>query len=182
MRVSRCELGKNEGKWGRKMNESMQDKSTIKTFHADEIIMQEGQVYHEMYKVLSGSVEVYMRYGEADEHLIGMYSKSRCFGEMNVLSEQPSSYTVVAYDEVLVMRITRDSLEDFIRNNPKNAIEIMQNMTHTYTVMQKNISLLLDDIYEKHDTNKRRTEEIKQKIMQYSLNGLKMGWQEEKRL
>ena len=111
------------------------------------------------------------RSGEKDEHLIGIISKSKCFGEMHVLSEQPSIYTVIAYKEVLLMRITKDSLEEFIANNPQNAIDIMRNMVHTNLLMQKNISLLLDDIYEKQDINKRRTEEIKKKIMQYSISG-----------
>ena len=47
---------------------------------------------------------------------------------------------------VLLMRITRDSLEEFIRNNPRNAIDIMQNMVHTNMLMQKNINLLPDMI------------------------------------
>ncbi len=129
-------------------------------FHADDIIMKEGGTYEEMYKIVTGSVAVYSRYGEKDEHLIGIYSKSKCFGEIHVLSGQPSLHTVVAYDDVLLMRITRDSLEEFIRNNPRNAIDIMQN-----------IDLLLDDIYEKQDINKRRTQDMKNKIMQYRLSG-----------
>ena len=143
----------------------------MKVFCEDEIIIREGEVYHEMYKIVSGSVAVYLRYGEKDEHLIGIISKSKCFGEMHVLSEQPSIYTVIAYKEVLLMRITKDSLEEFIANNPQNAIDIMRNMVHTNLLMQKNISLLLDDIYEKQDINKRRKEDIKKKIMQYSISG-----------
>lgn len=148
---------------------------TMQTFYADEVIIREGEAYDEMYKIIHGSVAVYIRYGEKEEHLIGIYSKSKCFGEMHVLSGQPSIYTVIAYDEVLLMRITKDSLEDFIRNNPKNAIDIMQNMVHSVTLMQKNIGLLLDDLYEKQDLNKKRTEEMKRKIMQYSVNGLNIG-------
>ena len=140
-------------------------------FNADAIILKEGETYQEMYKVVHGSVAVYIRYGQKDEHLIGVYSKSKCFGEVNVLSDQPSIYTVVAYGDVLLMRITKDSLEEFIRKNPRNAIDIMQNMVHTNMLMQKNIDLLLDDIYEKQDINKRRTEEIKDKIKQYRMNG-----------
>lgn len=148
------------------------EQAKMRKFRAGDIIMREGETYDEMYKVVSGSVEVYIRYGEKDEHLIGIYSKSKCFGELNVLSDQAAIYTVVAFDEVLLMRITREYLEEFIRNNPRNAIDIMKNMVHTTTVMQKNISLLLDDLYDKNDSNKRRTEEIRQKIMQYSVSGL----------
>ncbi|MCI9138058.1 MAG: cyclic nucleotide-binding domain-containing protein [Lachnospiraceae bacterium] len=143
-------------------------------FHPDDIIMKEGGTYEEMYKIVSGSVAVYVRYGEKEEHLIGIYSKPKCFGEAHVLSSQPGIYTVVAYDEVLLMRITKDSLEEFIRNNPKNAIDIMQNMVHTNLLMQKNINLLLDDIYEKQDINRRRTEDIKNKIKRYSINGFNL--------
>ncbi|MCI8780703.1 MAG: cyclic nucleotide-binding domain-containing protein [Lachnospiraceae bacterium] len=150
------------------------EKATMLKFHADDIIMKENGIYEEMYKIISGAVAVYIRYGEKEEHLIGIYSKPKCFGESNVLSGQPSIYTVVAYDDVLLMRITKDSLEEFIRNNPKNAIDIMQNMVHSNMLMQKNIDLLLDDIYEKQDINKRRTEEMKNKIKRYSINGFNL--------
>ena len=150
------------------------EKATMLKFHADDIIMKENGIYEEMYKIISGAVAVYIRYGEKEEHLIGIYSKPKCFGEANVFSDQPGIYTVVAYDDVLLMRISRDSLEEFIRNNPKNAIDIMQNMVHTNMLMQKNIDLLLDDIYEKQDINKRRTEEMKNKIKRYSINGFNL--------
>ena len=140
-------------------------------FSADAIILKEGETYQEMYKVVHGSVAVYIRYGQKDEHLIGVYSKSKCFGEVNVLSDQPSIYTVVAFDDVLLMCITKDTLEDFISNNPRNAIDIMQNMVHTNMLMQKNINLLLDDIYEKQDVNKKRTQEMKEMIQKYRLSG-----------
>ena len=148
------------------------DKQRMQTFRADEVIMREGEVCDAMYKILSGSVAVYVRYGEEDEHLIGIYSKSRCFGEMNVLSEQPGAYTVIAYDDVLLVRITKDFLEDFIKNNPRNIIDIMRNMGQTITVMQKNIDLLLDDLNEKQDLNKRRTQELCDKIRQYRVKGI----------
>lgn len=154
------------------MENTSMENARMQKFQAGDIIMREGETYDEMYKVVSGSVEVYIRYGERDEHLIGIYSKSKCFGEMSVLSDQAAIYTLVAFDEVLLMRITKDYLEEFIRNNPKNAIDIMKNMVHTTVVMQKNIGLLLDDLYDKDGANKRRTEEIRQKIMQYSVGGL----------
>lgn len=154
------------------MENTNMENARMQKFQAGDIIMREGGTYDEMYKVVSGSVEVYIRYGERDEHLIGIYSKSKCFGEMSVLSDQAAIYTVVAFDDVLLMRITKDYLEEFIRNNPKNAIDIMKNMVHTTVVTQKNIGLLLDDLYDKDGANKRRTEEIRQRIMQYSAGGL----------
>lgn len=143
----------------------------MQKFKADEIIMREGEKCDVMYKILLGSVIIYMQYGKKDEHIVGIYSKSRCFGEMNIFSEQPSEFTAVAYDDVLLLKITKDSLENFVINNPKNAIDIMRNMAQSFQVMQKNVQLLLDDIYEKDNINKRRTKELRDKILQYSIRG-----------
>ena len=47
----------------------------------------------------------------------------------------------------------------------------MRNMVHTNLLMQKNIDLLLDDIYEKQDMTKKRTQELKNKIEKYRMGG-----------
>lgn len=151
-----------------------ENKAALCYYEEEEIILKEGEVCDEMYKILSGSVIVYLHYGEKDEHVVGVFSKGRCFGEWNVLSDQASIYTYVAYDKVLLMRITKDSLEDFIKNNPKNAIDIMQNMTQSMIMFQKNIELFLD---EKTYASQKEEEtlnkaELKKKIMHYSTCGL----------
>lgn len=151
------------------------DSKKIQSFHADEIIMREGTRCDTMYKVLSGSVAVYVRYGEEDEHLIGIYSKHRCFGEMNMLSEEPCTYTVIAYDEVLLMRITKEYLEEFIQMNPKNVLDIMRSMGRSMIVMQKNIDLLLDDINAKADLSKENNARLQEKIRHYQMQGLING-------
>lgn len=143
----------------------------MQKFNADAVIMREGERCGAMYKVLSGSVVLYMRYGEQNEHIVGIYSKQRCFGELNLFSEQPCIYTAVAYDDVLLMKITKDSVEQFIVNNPRNAVDIMTSMVQSFHVMQKNVELLLDDVYAKDRNDRKRTTELKDKIMQYSIRG-----------
>jgi len=144
----------------------------MRSFEAEEIILREGECRDEMYKTLSGSVVVYIRYGEPDEHVVGVYSKSRCFGEWNMLTGQPSAYTFVAYDQVLLMRISRGALEEFIRSYPQNAVDIMQNMAQSMNMMRKNVDLLLDEVYGRDEQNRRRTEELRQKILRYNISGL----------
>lgn len=143
----------------------------MQKFGADEIIMREGENCDAMYKVLSGSVVIYIQYGKKNEHIWGIYSKSRCFGEMNIFSDLPCVYTAVAYDEVVLMKITKNSLEKFVMSYPKNAIDIMSSMAQNFYVMQKNVQLLLDDIYEKDNGNRKRTKELMDKIMQYGIRG-----------
>ncbi len=143
-------------------------KPRMQTFHAEEMILKEGEESDSMYKILSGSVAVFNRYGEKEEHLIGIYSKGRCFGELNVFSNLPCIYTVVAYNDVLVMRVTTDSLEEFIVTNPRNVIDIMHNMAHTIRMMQMNIEFLIDDFSKKEDEDEKKREDVRKKIMQYT--------------
>jgi len=143
-------------------------KPRMQTFHAEEMILKEGEESDSMYKILSGSVAVFNRYGEKEEHLIGIYSKGRCFGELNVFSDLPCIYTVVAYNDVLVMRVTTDSLEEFIVTNPRNVIDIMHNMAHTIRMMQMNIEFLIDDFSKKEDEDEKKREDVRKKIMQYT--------------
>jgi len=145
----------------------------MRSFLPEEVILREGECRDEMYKILSGSVIVYIRYGEPDEHVVGIYSKSRCFGEWNMLTGQPSAYTFVAYGQVLLMPISRASLEDFIRRYPQNAIDILQNMAQSMNLMRKNVDLLLDEVYGKEEQNRQRTEELRQRILRYSMSGLR---------
>ena len=51
------------------------ENAAMMKFHADDIIMKEDGTYEDMYKIISGSVSVYIRYGEKEEHQIGIYSK-----------------------------------------------------------------------------------------------------------
>ena len=45
----------------------------MQTFYTDDIIIREGENYDEMYKIIHGSVAVYLCYGKMEEHLIGIY-------------------------------------------------------------------------------------------------------------
>ena len=146
----------------------------MQTFHAVDMFLNVGEESDSMYKILSGSVAVFNRYGEKEEHLIGIYSKGRCFGELNVFSDLPCIYTVVAYNDVLVMRVTTDSLEEFIATNPRNVIDIMHNMAHTIRMMQMNIEFLIDDFSKKEDEDEKKREDVRKKIMQYT-NPAKIG-------
>ena len=152
--------------------EDIKKKSLMCSYEPDEVILREGESCNVMYKVLSGSVVVYMRYGEEDEHVVGVYSKSQCFGEWNMLTGQPSVYTFVAFDKVMLLQVDRHSLEDFIRNYPQNALDIMQNMAQSMVMMRTNVDLLLDELYGKAAKSEQQAEEIRQKIRYFSVSGM----------
>lgn len=120
--------------------------SMMLQFKEDDIILQQGCTEKVMYKILTGSAAVYFNYGKPDEYLVGILSEQRCFGELGILCGKPSTYTVVAYEGVLVMRITMDTFDDFIKHNPQNAIDIMKNLANTVNTLSLNLNMLTDDI------------------------------------
>lgn len=125
-------------------------------------ILTEGELNLDMYKIVKGHAEVYMGYGTDRETLIGIIGPQACFGEFGLLLEKPAIYTVIAYSDMLLMRITKGDMGDFVQQNHKSIISIMENMASTMMTMRKQIDLLLNDINEgrkideiqKHDIEK----------------------------
>lgn len=146
------------------------EKSPMKKIKADTVILREGESHHEMYKILSGKVALYLHYGQENEYLVGILSEQGCFGEICVLSDEPSIYTVVAYDDVLLLCITQDNFYDFIQNNPRNAIDIMKNMSHDLNIMKFNIKLLMEELKNGQTSENQKIQNIEQKLLEYRRN------------
>ena len=66
------------------------ESSRMKKFPEDSVIIREGEVRNEMYKIVSGKVAVYINYGEKNEYLLGILSEQQCFGELGIMCKQPS--------------------------------------------------------------------------------------------
>ena len=140
----------------------MADIGKLLKIPAGETILAEGEVNLDMYKIISGHAEVYMGYGTETETLIGIIGPNSCFGEFGLLLNKPAIYTVIAYSEVLLMRITKGEMGDFIQQNHKSIMDIMQNMARTMMTMRAQIDMLINDLNEgqkiddnqKHDIEK----------------------------
>lgn len=65
-----------------------------------------------------------------------------CFGEYSALTGNPNIYTVVAFSDMLVMKITKEDLITFVEMNAKNAIDIMENTARMLNVMAINIEII----------------------------------------
>ncbi len=127
-------------------------------------ILAEGELDLDMYKIINGHVEIYMGYGTDRETLLGISGPQSCFGEFGLLLERPAIYTVIAYSDVVLFRISKGEMGDFVRENHKNIIEIMQNMAQTMLKMSSQIDLLVDDIKSGVRVNERTIHEIKKTI------------------
>ena len=139
-------------------------KPNMITFKEDDILIEEGVVYNEMFKIVSGKAALYTNFKKKNEYLIGIISENSCFGEIYMFTKTPNLYTVVAISDVLVMRISFDRFEDFIKNNSMNALQIMTNMAKQNLSLRKNIELLFDELSE-NNVGIKHSEELKKRFI-----------------
>ena len=121
-------------------------KAGITEYKEDDIVLKQGDPDKSLYKILSGQVAVYINYGSDDEYLVGIQSFPSCFGEMTILSGQPSFYTVVALTETKILCVPEENFEGFIQNNPANAISIMKTMAKNISLLNMNVKMLNEEI------------------------------------
>ena len=126
-------------------------------FHIPEgmVIIREGEVNLDMYKIIKGNVEIYSDYGTENEVLLGILGKDTCFGEFGLLLRKPAIYTIIAYSDLIVERVTEGTIGDFIQENHDSVLQIMKNMANTMMIMQHQISQLSSELDEKNKVNKQ---------------------------
>ena len=95
---------------------------------AGTVIIQEGERNMDMYKILEGNVELYTGYGTKDETILGIQSKDSYFGEVGLLAEMPAIFTVVAFSDIVVQRITMTEITSYFKNNHEDALAIMKKL------------------------------------------------------
>ena len=98
-----------------------------------------------MYKIISGRALCYFNYGTEEEYLLGSLKEGSSFGEYSLLTGEPGIYTVVAYSDILVFRISGNDFQKFIEMNASNSVKIMANMAKMLNVMKFNIDMLRDE-------------------------------------
>ncbi len=115
-------------------------------FPAETMILQEGEVSLDMYKIIQGRCEMYMGYGTDKEVLIGIIGPGACFGEMGLLMQAPAIYTIIAYSDVYAIRVTEGRIAGFIQENHSSVLQIMKNMAGTMMIMQRQILELSQEL------------------------------------
>jgi CRP-like cAMP-binding protein len=140
---------------------------SIVTFHPDEVILHEGDSSNDMFKILSGNVELYLAYGTENETLLGILGKGACFGEFGLLLHEKSPYTVIAYSELILYRVTENKVAEFIRENHVNILQMMKSMAGTMMLMQSHINQLSKELDEKNKVNKRIVGKNKEMLKRY---------------
>ena len=116
---------------------------------ADTVIIREGETNDDMYKIISGRAICAINHGTDEEYLLGSLKEGKTFGEYSLLSDNPGIYTVTAYSDMLLLRISRSEFEDFIQMNAGNSVNIMRNMAAMLRVLKVNIDMLNEELHPK---------------------------------
>ena len=135
---------------------SVKDRNKIITVPEGMTILSEGEVNLDMYKIISGNVEMYTGYGTKNEVLIGILGPGACFGEFGILLHKPAIYTIVTFSEVRLLRVTEGALGNFVQENQDSVIQIMRNMANMMMTMMHNVdqmSLEFDEMLKKIATS-----------------------------
>ena len=120
---------------------------------ADSVIIREGDETTDLYKIVSGKAICYLQYGTDNEYLLGSLNEGASFGEYSILNEKPALYTVVAFTDMLLLRIQKDEFQKFIEMNPMNAIEIMRAQTKMLERLKINVNMLNEELHSNINAN-----------------------------
>lgn len=122
------------------------DRTKFIRVHADDVIQREGETGSDMYKIVSGTAVCYLNYGTAKEYLIGKFKEGSSFGEYQLLTGKPAPYTMVAFTDMLLLRIRRDEFRRFIGMNTTNAIDIMRVQSKMIAALKLHVDMLVDEL------------------------------------
>ena len=101
---------------------SIAERSTVE---AGSTLIRENRKGHAMYIVLSGRVRVF-KTGDDDQQIeLAILGSGSVFGEMALFDGMPSSATVMAAEESILLEIQRDDLFPFLQKNPEISFPLM---------------------------------------------------------
>jgi CRP-like cAMP-binding protein len=138
---------------------------SIVTFPAESLILKEGEVSLDMYKIIQGKAEMYIGYGTDKEVLIGIIGPGACFSELGLLMKAPSIYTIIAYTDVYCIRVTEGRIGDFIQENHSSILQIMKNMARNMVIMQRQILELSEELASLTKKEDDTIEELKKALL-----------------
>ncbi|MBV9217445.1 MAG: mechanosensitive ion channel family protein [Acidobacteria bacterium] len=97
--------------------ERLANVSTTRTYAPGEAIVRQGQEGNSMFVVLRGTVKVQIP-EKTYQKTISTLKENDFFGEMSLLTGEPRTANVVAFEETEVMRIDKSGLKPILESNP----------------------------------------------------------------
>lgn len=102
----------------------------IETYKKGDVIFNQGDFQMWMYHIQSGSVGVYVNFGEDNEKELTVLHADEFLGELGLVESYPRSATAIALEKDTVLRkIDADTFGAFFKDKPAKILTIMQKMS-----------------------------------------------------
>jgi len=103
----------------------------LKEYNKGDIIFREGDWDNCMYRIIEGSVDVFITSGTEGEIALTTLGQDRIFGEMAAIEAWPRSASIRAREDgTKLLEIARDELVEFFKEDPYQVRFIMENLSH----------------------------------------------------
>ncbi|MCR4891228.1 MAG: cyclic nucleotide-binding domain-containing protein [Lachnospiraceae bacterium] len=145
------------------------NRQKLQKFNAGDVILHEGETNLNMYRIVSGKAEVYVDYGTDSEVLMGIIKEGAYFGEFGLLLRKPAINTVIAYTDMLVLKITEGNMGNFIQENHTYVLSIMRNMARTMMTMKYHIDLLSEELEKSGSKDEEEIHDARRVMRDYTV-------------
>ena len=106
------------------------DIAHIVKYKPNDKIISEGEVSPYMFAILEGSVNVSVREAGGKEVFICATGEGEVFGEAGIFLKAKRTANIVSTDNTTMLRIQRQDLLEFIKNQPSSGIKILMIMIY----------------------------------------------------
>lgn len=100
------------------------------TVEAGTILLRENGEGDSIRIILTGKVRVFKSGENSEEIELAILSSGSVFGEMGVFDGLPNSASVIALEETILLEIPRESLFQFLRENPEISLILMRTLIY----------------------------------------------------
>jgi len=122
--------------------------STVRTYPANSILINEGDNTDSLYVVMEGEVKAYASDETGKEVILNMLGPGEYFGELALVDEAPRSASVKTMEPTKVMIIAKHDFKKVLADNPDMAYNLIQSLTKQVRCLTDNVkSLALMDVY-----------------------------------
>ena len=101
-----------------------------RSYSKNEVIFRQGDDAQEMFDILSGSVGVYVNYGEENETQLTVLKPGSFLGEMGLIENYPRSATAVAMEDGTTLQVIDDAeFSSYFQGQSERLLEIMRQLS-----------------------------------------------------
>jgi CRP/FNR family cyclic AMP-dependent transcriptional regulator len=104
---------------------ALAERIDLQHFAAGQAIFNYGDPGHALYIVRSGEVEIYVKNDQGEKIVLETSRPGDVFGEVSLLDNAPRTAWVAAIGNVEVLRLDREHFEDYVREYPPAALNLL---------------------------------------------------------